>query len=128
MNNNKTSKTKTGVDIDIFMMTAPELMRDIATTATFILMQDYNQDEETAKKIGADVAMAFSKQCGGTQVYIPVGHAVKVSKRDMQIYEKFTGDNHNELAKEFGISVQWVYKVIKKVTKQMQDKQQPSLF
>ncbi len=125
MSNNKTN---TGVDIDIFMMTAPELIRDVATMAQAILMKEYHQDEKTAKKMGVDVAVAFSKQCGGTQFYIPVGRFLKISKRDMQIYEKFTGDNHNELAKEFGISVQWVYKVIKTVKKQMQDKQQPKLF
>ncbi len=128
MSKSTDKKTATGADIDVFILTAPELIKELATTAESILINNYHYDKDVAKKIAVDFGTAFAQSCGGMQVYIPVGAGIQISERNLEIYNKFTGHNHNELAKEFGLSVQWIYKILKKVEKHKQDEVQPRLF
>lgn len=117
-----------GMSLDVFYMSAPELIKDLADTVAHVATKHYDFDALMANKLGVDVALAFAEQVGGTQVYIPISSSVRISERDMQMYEKFDGSNHNQLAKEFGCSVAWVYSVVKRVKKLLQDKNQPKLF
>lgn len=117
-----------GMSLDVFDISAPELIKDLAGTVAHVAIEHYNLTPAMASKIGVDVALAFAEQAGGTQVYIPITQSVKISTRDLQMYEQFNGSNHNQLAKEYGCSTAWVYSVIKKIGKQMKDKHQPKLF
>lgn len=117
-----------GMSLDVFDMSAPELIKDLAGTVAFVAVKHYELTPEAANKLGIDVALAFAEQAGGTQVYIPITLSVKISSRDIKMYEQFDGSNHNQLAKEFNCSTAWVYSVLKRVNKKMQDKNQPNLF
>lgn len=120
--------TAAGRSLDAFEGSATELISDLATTTIYVAKKYYGIAPNTARKLGVDVALSFADQCGGTQPYVPRELQVKISERDMQMYQKFTGKNHEQLAKEFDVSVQWVYQIVKRVNKQLQDKQQPQLF
>lgn len=124
----KNDVSAAGTSLDVFDVSAPELIKDLAGTVAHVATKHYDITPAAANKLGVDVALAFAEQAGGTQVYIPITQSIKISERDLQMYEKFDGSNHNELAKEFGCSVTWVYSVLKRVGKQMQDKNQPQLF
>ncbi|WP_434353013.1 Mor transcription activator family protein [Psychrobacter sp. HD31] len=117
-----------GVSLDVFDTSATEIIKDLADTTEYVATKHYGLTPGQAKKLGVDVALSFAEQCGGTQPYIPRELQIKISQRDMQMYKKFNGRNHDQLAKEFNCSRQWVYTVIKRVHKQLQDKQQPQLF
>ena len=52
----------------------------------------------------------------------------KVSQRDREIFLEFDGRNHHELARKFGVSLQWVYSVVKRVRKEELDRMQGKLF
>ncbi|EDJ7116989.1 DNA-binding protein, partial [Escherichia coli] len=41
---------------------------------------------------------------------------------------EFNGRNHHELARKFGVSLQWVYSVVKRVRKEELDRMQGKLF
>lgn len=125
---NKDEVSMAGTPLDVFDVSAPELIKDLAGTAAHIAVKHYDLAPPTAHKLGVDVALAFAEQAGGTQVYIPMSLSVKINHRDLQMYAQFNGSNHNELAKEYGCSVAWVYSVVKRVRKQMQDKHQLKLF
>ncbi|UNK05817.1 Mor transcription activator family protein [Psychrobacter raelei] len=124
----KDEKSAAGMSLDVFGVSAPELIKDLAGTVAHVGVKHYGLTPVIANKLGVDVALAFAEQAGGTQVYIPITLSVKISNRDLEMYKKFDGSNHNQLAKEFGCSVAWVYTVLKRVRKQMQDKNQPNLF
>lgn len=117
-----------GVSLDVFDASAPELIKDLACTVALLAVKHYDFTPDAANKLGIDAALAFAEQAGGTQVYIPITLSVKITTRDMQMYEDFNGSNHMQLAKEYGCSTAWVYNVIKKIGKQMKDKNQPKLF
>lgn len=117
-----------GMSLDVFDASAPELIKDLAGTVAYIGVKHYEMTPEAANKLGIDIALAFAEQAGGTQVYIPITLSVKISSRDIKMYEKFDGSNHLQLAREFGCSVAWVYSIVKRVQKAEQDKNQPNLF
>ena len=57
---------------------------------------------------------------------------MRLSKRDLDIYREFTGDNIKELAAKYKVSAVWIYAVIRRVKDQVrantpQDNQQPLL-
>lgn len=49
---------------------------------------------------------------GGSVIYIPKGTLKHLNARNKLIKAEFTGNNHTELAKKYGLSVQWVYKIV----------------
>ena len=51
-----------------------------------------------------------------------------LNERDMKIYEEFNGNNHRELARKYNVSMQWVYKIVKKVHKDEVARRQMSMF
>ncbi|WP_330166238.1 Mor transcription activator family protein, partial [Escherichia coli] len=65
---------------------------------------------------------------GGQNVYFPMGMVWKVSQRDREIFREFNGRNHHELARKFGVSLQWVYSVVKRVRKEEISRLQGQLF
>lgn len=50
---------------------------------------------------------------GGENLYIPKNISGKAHRRNRQIYDEFTGDNHDELAKKYGVTLQRIYAIIK---------------
>lgn len=57
-----------------------------------------------------------------------MGLPLKLSRRDRQIYDKVNSHNQSELAREFGVSLHWVYKIIKTVRKEDIARRQVDMF
>lgn len=57
----------------------------------------------------------FYKYNAGLNVYIPKGQysAVMNTARNNLIRKEFNGANHTELAMKYGVSLQWIYKIVK---------------
>ncbi|VEB40151.1 Uncharacterized conserved protein [Chromobacterium violaceum] len=56
---------------------------------------------------------AHGPALGRPERLFPAGKSSKSAERDRQILAEFNGANHASLAQKHGISVQWVYKIIK---------------
>lgn len=69
---------------------------------------------EVAGLIGDEVATRFSAEFGGDMLYIPQGRVFHTSRLYRQIWEGFSGSNQADLARQFGVSLQHVYRVIAK--------------
>lgn len=97
-----------------FRSKAPELLIELAYYTSDTISQTLKISPELAAQIGEAVASRMLNTWGGQNIYFPMGLTWKLSERDREIYRAFNGHNHNELAKQFGLSVQWVYRVIKR--------------
>ena len=64
------------------------------------------------EQLRARIIELVQETCGGLLVYIPKGLAGKVSARNSIIRREFTGDNHHELSRKYGVSVQWIYEIL----------------
>lgn len=59
---------------------------------------------------------------------LPLELVWKVSLRDREIFNEFNGKNHHDLARKFGVSIQWIYSVVKRIRKEELDRLQGKLF
>ena len=105
-----------------------ELLADVAEQTATQLIQKHGVSEDTAIDIGNHLADFFSQHWKGQNIYMNGDTQFKLSKRDMQIYQRMQRGNAHEIAKEFGISYVRVYQIYKRVLAAARAKNQPQLF
>lgn len=105
-----------------------ELLTDLSQQVAHMLVELATVPQDVAGAIGKEVADRMALHWGGQNLYFPMGKALKLSQRDRQIYAEFNGDNHSELARKFGLSLQWVYAIVKAVRQEEIDRRQGKLF
>jgi Mor family transcriptional regulator len=95
----------------------PEILQEITDglIRAFIKHGKSEEQAETNALIAVD-AMIFLM--GGQMIYFPRGLLENIDARNKRIKEEFTGANHSDLARRYGISKQHVYRIIKKLLKQ----------
>ena len=104
-----------------------ELLADVAAHASEIAAA-HGLRADIADLLGATIADHLAEHWGGQVISIPKDYYYKLSDTHLQIYQEFTGQNHMELVRKYGISLQWIYKLIKRVGKRETDKRQGKLF
>lgn len=114
-------------DNEDFHTKAPDLLADLAKH-TVVAVQEFGVSEEQAENIGMIVAMKISQSWGGLNVYMPKALELFACEREKQIYNEFNGTNHAYLAKKYNLSLQWIYKIVKKVQKEEVNKRQMDMF
>lgn len=112
----------------LFRSKGPELLLSLADHVADSAMGVLGVKGNTAEHLGQEVAMRISEVWGGQLIYFPAATQLKSAQTHVQIYEAFTGRNHDEVAAKFGVSVQHVYKVVKSVRKEMLKDLQGDLF
>lgn len=93
---------------------APEFLADLHDHTKDILVRS-GIAADRAEEIAGEVCSNMLLTWGGQQIYFPRGIHVRISKRDMELYDNFNGTNHNDLAAKYNVSVQWVYKVVERM-------------
>ena len=93
---------------------APEFLADLFDHTKDILVRG-GITSDRAEEIATEVCSNMLLTWGGQQIYFPRGLHVRVSERDLKLYDDFNGTNHNELASKYNVSVQWVYKVVERM-------------
>lgn len=111
-----------------FKSKGPELLVDLAEQCAVALRESAGLDRDKADQVGREIADRMAAHWGGQNIYFPMGLSIKLSRRDRQIYDKFNGHNQSDLAREFGVSLQWVYKIIKAVRKEEIARRQVDMF
>lgn len=96
----------------------PELLVDMIQHVSVALAELVNMDESQAKQVAREIADRMATHWGGQIIYFPKGLSYKLSHRDREIYERFNGNNHSDLVREYGVSLQWIYKIIKAMRKE----------
>ncbi len=101
-----------------------DLLFDLIDKSTAVLERDSELDHEAAHAIACSIASEVAKDWGGMQVYVPKG----LSLRDIKIFQEFTGNNHMELARRYGLTEVRVYQILEKARESYIKKIQPDLF
>ncbi len=57
----------------------------------------------------------LANDMGGFGVYIAKGVMIHISERYNEIFDKFTGHNHDQLAREYGLTPMRIYQILKQV-------------
>lgn len=87
-----------------------------------------NAVQEVAEQFGIENTQALyttlmekiSFHCGGSSIYIPKGASdkAKANARNRLIIKEFNGFNHAYLAQKYGVSLQWIYRILKNQNKE----------
>ncbi len=104
-----------------------EMLVDIAEQVEERLVAIGTEHAE-AQRLGWEVARRLNAFWGGGVLYICKGLAYEIARRDQEIYRRFNGENHDWLAKEYDLTVQHVYRVVKRVGAAERAKRQARLF
>ncbi len=92
----------------------PELLIDFIDKCAMILSEDdVGLDNKQAHIAAEKLANYIKNDWGGQQIYFPKCNNDELSRRDLELWNKFNGTNHSSLAHEFNVSTQWVYKIIR---------------
>lgn len=108
-------------------VTYPELLQDLADQIGLKLVE-LGVDTEKCADIGFAVAEHIREHWGGQPIYLPKGVFYDFSRRHLEIFEKFNGHNHAELAREYNLTVMRIYQVVKAVRAELVKKRQGALF
>lgn len=111
-----------------FKSKGPELLVDLAEQCSVALRENAGLDKEKADQVGREIADRMAAHWGGQNIYFPMGLSYKLSQRDRQIYDDFNGTNHSDLARKYGVSLVWIYKIVKTVRQEEMARRQGSLF
>lgn len=111
-----------------FKSKGPELLVDLAEQCSLALKESAGLDKDKADQVGREIAERMASHWGGQNIYFPMGLSYKLSQRDRQIFDDFTGANHSELARKYGVSLQWIYKVVKTVRQEEMARRQGDMF
>ncbi|KZN57636.1 hypothetical protein N473_07100 [Pseudoalteromonas luteoviolacea CPMOR-1] len=84
--------------------------------------------EDKAAELGRAVIDRVRHTFGGEVVYVCQGRSIDATLQGNKMWAEFTGNNHIELSKKYGCSVQWVYKTVSTMTKLKRDENQADLF
>lgn len=105
----------------------PELLEGLAARAAELLRAE-GIAEEQARAIAFKLAESVRAHWGGQLIYVPVGTGYEISERDREIWEAFKGDNHEQLARQFDVTVVHVYRIVKKMAQAARARDQRDLF
>jgi len=111
-----------------FRSKGPELLVDMAQHVSICLVELLAVDKDKADHVSQEIANRMAAHWGGQNIYFPMGLSYKLTQRDQQIYDEFTGDNQSDLARKYGVSIQWIYKIIKTVRQEEIAKRQGFLI
>ncbi|MCL2346464.1 MAG: hypothetical protein FWC58_11515 [Desulfobulbus sp.] len=106
---------------------APQLLADLADKVA-AAVERRGVEPEAAAQIGIEVGEAMRDDWRGESIYFPKGVAIDIARRDLEMWEKFNGRNHVELAREYGFSVVYFYRRIKTVGAALRAERQGQLF
>jgi Mor family transcriptional regulator len=104
-----------------------EMLVDIAEQTEERLVAIGHAHDE-ANRLGWEVARHLNTFWGGGVLYICKGVHYEISLRDQEIYRRFNGTNHDWLATTYDLTVQHVYRIVKRVGAAELAKRQAQLF
>lgn len=102
---------------------AAELLKDLADQAADLAREMLGATPRKAQDFGKEIAFRIAENWGGQNLYIPMDMAGRRSERNEQIYRRFNGANQAELALEYKLSVQMVYRIVKAMRAERMPKQ-----
>lgn len=106
----------------------PEILVDLMDKASEPMAEKLQIPAEKARELVFLVCEIIRKDWSGDNFYMGKGFSYDIRKRDLSMYEEFTGSNHKALAKKYEITVRQVYERISIISAAEFNRRQGSLF
>ncbi|WP_298438005.1 Mor transcription activator family protein [Geobacter sp.] len=87
------------------------------------------KDTPEEARTRAELAIGqIQAQAGGGGLYVAKGHLWHIDERHRRIYQRFTGGNHAQLAKEFDLTERQIYVIVERLRREEFERRQMRLF
>ena len=106
---------------------APEMLADLMDAGSTIARQ-FGLDDEQADELALRIVEQLENDWRGQQLYFGSTTKMRLSKRDLDIFREFTGNNVPELAAKYKVSAVWIYAVLRRVREQTSTDAQQALL
>ncbi|HCM1915210.1 TPA: hypothetical protein N3A33_001071 [Salmonella enterica subsp. salamae serovar 28:r:e,n,z15] len=107
--------------------TQEKLMGGIREAAFSVLSRN-GFPAAVANTISVAIVRQLTFAWEGNTIYITKTPDHEVMRRNQRIFDEFKGDNHDALAEKFGVSIQWVYSIVKDMRDEYIKRHQPDMF
>ena len=104
-----------------------QFISEMVSMLTHSLIEQAGLETEVAQAMAEDVTDGICKAFGGTDIYIPQGRKSFSTKRRVKVWEEFTGNNYQALAKKYGLTSKTVYKIIREMTAEVRKRSQKEM-
>lgn len=104
-----------------------ELLSDVVATATKRLI-DNGLGQTEAELMASDLADHFAQHWGGQVICFPKDYRRMLTRLEAEIYSKFSGNNYDELARQYGMTMSGMRKLIGRTRARLAKAGQPDLF
>lgn len=108
-------------------ITRHELLTDVEEQVRMIL-SEHKIDAALAEQCGCAIANHLAQHWGGQHITIPMDYHYQLSQRDIEIWEAFDGRNHAALARQFHLSVNAIYRILKRTSQKAIQRYQDDMF
>lgn len=103
-----------------------DILKELQQIALQVL-EEAGFNDEPAQGIALQLIDQVRGAWGGQQIYIRKCEPGALSKRDLEIYHKFNGRNHQQLAKQHDLTPAQVYRILRTVGQSERERRQRSL-
>ncbi|MCB1872002.1 MAG: DNA-binding protein [Gammaproteobacteria bacterium] len=98
-----------------------EILDDLHDRITHYAESKADMSSEEAINLANGLVEYILHSWGGQNIYIPISKSVNTSAIRREIVKKFNGSNQRQLAHEFGVSLQYTYRILKRARKKSQE-------
>nr|VFK15042.1 MAG: Transcriptional regulator, Middle operon regulator (Mor) family [Candidatus Kentron sp. LPFa] len=102
-----------------------ELLADLGRQVAEALVETLKIDKTLSDHVGNEVILRMVHHWGGQNFYLPKKPNIEIHQRDLAIWRAFTGNNQQQLAREYNISLPWIYKILRRMRKGPTGRQPP---
>lgn len=107
----------------------PKTLHDLMCIMEAQVKTRHPELADQAYQLARTNVIAVAHYLGGRQLYLPRDERLQKAFRDYKIYHhQFTGNNHHEIANEYGLTSVQIYNIIANQHKLHIARIQPSLF
>jgi Mor family transcriptional regulator len=110
------------------MAKASETLKLLREVITEKFVETHGLPVADANKFALSAVAAIQEHFRGDAIYIAVGNAERLEKRDLEMWDAFDGSNYASLGMRYGMTERQVYTRIKKIRPIAMSLLQGSLF
>ncbi len=104
-----------------------KLLAEVVDTATARLVEN-DVPPQVAHLVANDLADHLADYWGGQIITFPKDLLRKLTILELEIYDRFNGDNYDDLARQYGMTVSGMRKLITRIREKLASRGQSDLF
>lgn len=90
----------------------PEGGRIVYDALSRSLRDVLGMDNDAAEQTAYHALRLVLEECGGEYFYVPKDIRLAAHRRDLEVWADFNGSNQRELARKYGVTLQYIYRIV----------------